>query len=129
MAPSLTKILIIEDDSDIQTVARMALETVGGFTVEACGSGKDAIRVAPQFKPDVILLDVMIPEMDGPTTLRHLRTGPVVGATPVIFCTAKAMPTELEHYKALGSAGVIAKPFDPMTLAQQVRDIWNRHHG
>lgn len=129
MAPPLTKILIIEDDSDIQTVARMALETVGGFTVEACGSGKDAIEVAPQFMPDVILLDVMMPEMDGPTTLQHLRTDAVVGATPVIFCTAKAMPTELEHYKALGAAGVIAKPFDPMTLAQQVRDIWNRHHG
>ena len=129
MAPPLTKILIIEDDSDIQTVARMALETVGGFTVEACGSGREAIEMAPRFKPDIILLDVMMPEMDGPTTLLHLRADTVAGATPVIFCTAKAMPTELEHYKALGSAGVIAKPFDPMTLAQQVRDIWNRHHG
>ena len=71
----------------------------------------------------------MMPEMDGPTTLQHLRADVAVAATPVIFCTAKAMPTELEHYQALGSAGVIAKPFDPMALAQQGRDIWNRHHG
>jgi CheY-like chemotaxis protein len=125
----LKKILIVEDDLDIQTVARIALETVGGFTVETCGSGKEAIEMAPRFKPDLILLDVMMPEMDGPTTLQHLRANPEISATPVAFCTAKAMPAELEHYRNLGSAGVIAKPFDPMALADQVREIWNTHHG
>lgn len=125
----LTKILIVEDDLDIQTVARIALETVGGFTVETCASGREAIEVAPRFRPDIILLDVMMPEMDGPTTLRHLRADPTVGTTPVAFCTAKAMPAEIEHYRNLGSAGVIAKPFDPMTLADQVREIWNACHG
>jgi len=128
-ASPLKKILIVEDDLDIQTVARIALETVGGLTVETCGSGKEAIEVAPRFRPDLILLDVMMPEMDGPTTLQHLRADPTVGTTPVVFCTAKAMPAELEHYRNLGSAGVIAKPFDPMALADQVREIWNNRHG
>ena len=128
-APSLEKILIVEDDPDIQTVARMALEAIGGFTVETSDSGKEALKNAPAFEPDLILLDVMMPEMDGPTTLTEMRAIPTLEATPVVFCTAKAMPSELEQYKALGSAGVIAKPFDPMTLADQVREIWNRHHG
>jgi len=125
----LNKILIVEDDPDIQTVARIALETVGGFTVETCASGREAIEVAPRFQPDIILLDVMMPDMDGPTTLQHLRADPTISATPVAFCTAKAMPAELEHYRNLGSAGVIAKPFDPMALADQVREIWNTYHG
>ncbi|MDX9860042.1 MAG: response regulator [Rhodospirillales bacterium] len=128
-ASPLKKILVVEDDPDIQLVARIALETVGGLTVETCGSGQEAIQVAPRFGPDLILLDVMMPEMDGPTTLQHLRADPALAATPVVFCTAKAMPTELEHYRNLGSAGVIAKPFDPMALADQIREIWNNRHG
>ncbi|MBL6927700.1 MAG: response regulator [Rhodospirillales bacterium] len=127
--PSLQKILIVEDDPDIQTVARMALEAIGGFTVETCNSGKEALSKGPVFKPDLILLDVMMPEMDGPTTLKELRNDPALEATPVVFCTAKAMPSELEQYEALGSAGVVAKPFDPMALADQVREIWNQCHG
>lgn len=125
----LQKILIIEDDPDIQTVAQMALETIGGFTVEACSSGREALEKAPGFQPDLFLLDVMMPEMDGPTTLLNLRALAQFETTPVIFCTAKAMPSELEQYKELGSAGIVAKPFDPMTLADQVREIWENHHG
>ena len=127
--PTLQKILIVEDDPDIQTVARMALEAIGGFTVETSNSGKEALVKAPAFQPDLILLDVMMPEMDGPTTLKELRKMPALEATPVVFCTAKAMPSELEQYEALGSAGVVAKPFDPMTLADQVRAIWNQRNG
>ena len=127
--PTLQKILIVEDDPDIQTVARMALEAIGGFTVETSNSGKEALVKAPAFQPDLILLDVMMPEMDGPTTLKELRNDPALEATPVVFCTAKAMPSELEQYEALGSAGVVAKPFDPMTLADQVRAIWNQRNG
>ncbi len=127
--PQLQKILIVEDDPDIQTVARMSLETIGGFTVEACSSGREALEKAPAFQPDLIMLDVMMPEMDGPTTLKGLRADAALATTPVVFCTAKAMPSEVEQYKQMGSAGIIAKPFDPMTLADQVREIWDSHHG
>jgi len=127
--PPLQKIMIIEDDPDIQTVARMALEAIGGFTVETCSSGREALDKVAGFEPDLFLLDVMMPEMDGPTTLKGLREQEGFAATPVIFCTAKAMPSELEQYRELGSAGIVAKPFDPMTLAEQVREIWKAHHG
>jgi CheY-like chemotaxis protein len=129
MTPTLTTILIVEDDPDIQTVARMALETVGGFTVEVCDCGKAALEAAPRLKPDLIMLDVMMPEMDGPTTLKNLRELPGLASTPVVFMTAKAMPSEVERYREMGTAGVIPKPFDPMTLADQVREIWNAGHG
>ena len=127
--PELRKIMIVEDDPDIQTVARMALETIGGFAVEACSSGREALEKAPAFQPDLIMLDVMMPEMDGPTTLQGLRGLADFAATPVVFCTAKAMPSEVEQYRQMGSAGIIAKPFDPMSLADQVREIWESHHG
>ncbi len=121
--------MIVEDDADIQTVARMALETLGGFDVETCSSGREALEKAPVFQPDLIMLDVMMPEMDGPTTLQGLRGVAAFATTPVVFCTAKAMPSEVEQYKQMGSAGIIAKPFDPMSLADQVREIWESHHG
>jgi two-component system, OmpR family, response regulator len=129
MPPPLEKLLLVEDEPDIQTIARMALEMVGGFRVEVCGSGREALAAAPRFKPDLVLLDVMMPEMDGPTTLERLRELPEFGETPVVFITAKAMPTEIEHFKAIGAADIIPKPFDPMALADRVREIWNAYHG
>jgi CheY-like chemotaxis protein len=126
--PPLQKIMIIEDDPDIQTVARMALEAIGGFTVEACSSGREALDKVAGFAPDLFLLDVMMPEMDGPTTLKGLRAQEGFETTPVIFCTAKAMPSELEQYREMGAAGIVAKPFDPMTLAEQVREVWKAYH-
>ncbi|MBI3186413.1 MAG: response regulator [Gammaproteobacteria bacterium] len=129
MSQQLNKILYVEDEADIRTVAQLALEAVGGFTLEVCSKGEEAVAKAPAFNPDLILLDVMMPGMDGPGTLAALRNLPSLHHTPVIFMTAKVQPKEIQVYKALGALDVIAKPFDPMTLAEQVRTIWARTHG
>jgi two-component system OmpR family response regulator len=121
----LQRILLVEDDADIQAVGQLALEAVGGFTVQVCSSGQEALRTAPLFVPDLILLDVMMPGMDGITTFTVLRQKEATRRFPVIFMTAKVQTHELEQYKQLGALGVIAKPFDPMTLAQQIRELWD----
>jgi CheY-like chemotaxis protein len=126
MSPGLHKILYVEDEPDIQTIGRLALETVGGFEVVLCASGAEALDQVQQFAPDLVLLDVMMPEMDGPTTLRALQERFGAQTPPVIFITAKVQPQEIEQYKALGALDVIAKPFDPMALADLVRRIWER---
>lgn len=125
--PTLNRILHVEDEPDIQMIAKIALETIGGFTVHTCSSGQEALGAAPGFAPDCILLDVMMPGMDGPSTLKALRALPACADVPVIFMTAKVQPAELTHYKMLGALDVIAKPFDPMTLAATVRNIMERH--
>jgi two-component system OmpR family response regulator len=124
----LKRILCVEDEPDIQTVTRIALQDVGGFEVQVCGSGQEALAQAPEFEPDLILLDVMMPEMDGPTTLKALRSHLDTAAIPVIFLTAKVQPQEVAQFKALGALDVIAKPFDPITLPDTVRGIWNERH-
>ncbi len=123
--PALTKILCVEDEPDIQAITKLALETIGGFTIETCSSGREALLKAPEFGPDLILLDVMMPGMDGPETLQALRALPGFETTPVIFMTAKAMASEIQKYKELGALDVIPKPFDPMTLSDQIKAIWN----
>ena len=123
----LTKILYVEDEPDIQAVASIALKDVGGFTLEVCSSGKEALEKAVSYKPDLLLLDVMMPEMDGPSTLEALRRLPETTNTPAIFMTAKVQTHEVEHFKSIGAIDVVAKPFDPMTLAQTLRDIWLAH--
>ena len=128
-APPLTRILMVEDEPDIRMIARLALENVGGFTVRVASSGADALKEAPGFAPDLILLDVMMPGMDGPTTLKALRATPALAATPVVFVTAKVQPAEVAHYRSMGALDVIAKPFDPMTLAETIRQVWAEHHG
>ena len=122
----MAKILCIEDDPDIQNVAKLALELVGGFTVKICSSGAEALREAVAFAPDFILLDVMMAGMDGPATLKALREIPALFKIPVAFMTAKVQPAEQTQLKSLGALDVIAKPFDPVTLADQVRSIWAR---
>ena len=129
MPQELRKILYIEDETDIQTIAKIALESVGGLEVLVCGSGTEAIHQAPEFGPDLILLDVMMPGMDGPDTLVALHHLPEIKDTPAIFLTAKALPSEIERYKDLGALDIIAKPFDPMTLADQVKEIWSGRNG
>ena len=120
----LQKILMVEDETDIQTIARVALELVGGFDVEICSGGEEALAKAPAFAPDLIVLDVMMPVMDGPMTLAHLRELEGFRDTPVVFMTAKAQPDEAAGYRALGAAAVIQKPFDPMTLADELRTVY-----
>lgn len=124
--PTLRRILLVEDEPDIQLVARLALENVGGFEVEVCSSGREAIERAPSMGPDLILLDVLMPELDGPSTLRELRKIPVLASTPVIFLTAKVQAHEVENYRQIGALDVIPKPFDPMSLADAVKAIWSR---
>lgn len=120
----LTKILYVEDEPDIQTVAKIALEAVGGFTVCVCSSGSEALTKVIGFAPDFILLDVMMPGMDGPATIKALKALPDLGATPFVFMTAKVQPSEVDYFKSLGAVDVIAKPFDPMTLSDKINEIW-----
>jgi len=125
----LNRVLYVEDEPDIQAVAKIALEMVGGLTVKICSSGEEALREAEAFAPEMILLDVMMPGMDGPGTLKALRERPALAMTPVAFMTAKVQPHEVAHYKSLGALDAIPKPFDPMALAGQVRAIWEKRHG
>lgn len=126
---TLNSIIMIEDEPDIQTVARMALEAVGGYQVEVFNSGEEAVQGIDGKRPDLILLDVMMPGMDGPTTLQELRKKPAFANTPIVFMTAKVQPQEVQSYIDLGAMDVISKPFDPMKLSDQVREIWERHTG
>ncbi|HCB43450.1 MAG: hypothetical protein CMK97_18530 [Pseudomonas sp.] len=124
----LERIMHIEDDPSIQEVARVALEVVGGFTVRSCDSGAAGVAAADSFAPQLVLLDVMMPGMDGPQTLVELRKLPIMQGVPVVFMTAKAQTQEVTAYRDLGAAGVIIKPFDPMTLSEQIRAIWEQQH-
>jgi CheY-like chemotaxis protein/HPt (histidine-containing phosphotransfer) domain-containing protein len=124
MAAPLERILYVEDEPDIRTIALAVLRKRGGYEVTACASGREAIAAAPTARADLILLDVMMPGMDGPTTLAALRELPETAATPVIFMTAKVMSADVAHLRGLGALEVIAKPFDPLTLAQQVARAW-----
>lgn len=129
MSQPLQKILMVEDEPDIRTVAHLSLQAIGGFTVELCSSGQEALVKAPVFQPDLILLDVMMPGMDGPTTFLELKKIPTLATIPICFMTAKVQPQEVAQYKAMGALDVVPKPFDPMTLPQLIRDIWAGRHG
>ncbi len=126
--PELKKILYVEDALEIQEIAKLALEEIGGFSVKVVGSGVDALQLIPEFLPDMILLDVMMPEMEGMTVFGELRKLPEASDIPVILFTAKIQHSEAEQYKALGIADVISKPFDPVTLSDTVRTIWSKYH-
>ena len=129
MGRELKRILYVEDETDIRTVTAMALEAVGGFTVISCDSGNEALATAPDANADLILLDVMMPGMDGLATLSALRGLSQTAATPVIFMTAKVQASEIQHYMRLGATDVIAKPFDPMMLSAQIGEIWQKVAG
>ncbi|SFB79529.1 Response regulator receiver domain-containing protein [Marinospirillum celere] len=127
---SLEKILYVEDDQDIREISSIALQDIGGFNLKICESGAKALEEVDDFLPQLILLDVMMPGMDGPTTLEALRNqGSVSSATVVVFMTAKVHSEDLQRYREIGVNHVISKPFDPMTLADKIREIWSKHHG
>jgi two-component system, OmpR family, response regulator len=115
------KILIIDDEDDIRKIARLALSRVGGMEVVEAANGPDGVRKAESERPDAILLDVMMPGMDGPATLAMLRAGEATCRIPILFLTAKALASEIERLRALGALAVLTKPFDPMSLAKEVR--------
>jgi CheY-like chemotaxis protein len=117
------KILIIDDEADIRRIIRLSLERVGGMKTCETPDGRAGLSAARRERPDAILLDVMMPGMDGTAMLAALRREPAISAIPVIFLTARQAPGEAERLKGLGARGVIVKPFDPMTLPDQIRDL------
>ncbi len=117
------RVLYIDDEADIRELAQFSLELDAGLEVRTAASGAEALASLDEFRPGVILLDVMMPKMDGPEVLEVLRATPEHAATPVIFVTARAFSEERDRLMALGAAGVITKPFDPISFAQDVRDI------
>jgi len=114
------RILIIDDEDDIREVAQLSLELIGGWQVLTARSGQEGLTLAAAAQPEVILLDVMMPDMDGPTTFRKLREEPTTCHIPVILLTAKVQSADRHQFAELGIAAVIAKPFDPLTLASQI---------
>lgn len=118
---ALPHLLCVEDDPDIRALIELALTTVGGMRVTSCSSGREALELAARLQPDLVLLDVMMPDMDGIETLRRLRADPRTAGLKVVFVTAKVQLHEVDAYRALGAIGVVAKPFDPMRLADDLR--------
>ena len=117
------KVLIVDDEPDIRRIAKLGLARVGGMEVVEATNGTEALARAREDHPDAVLLDVMMPGLDGPSTLARLREDPATSAIPVVFLTAKAIATEVDRLKSLGAAGVLTKPFDPMTLARELRGV------
>ena len=122
----LNRICYVEDDEDIQRIVRMALERIGKMTVEVVTDPMVAIGKITTFKPDLVMLDWMMPGMDGPTLFRAMKQRPETSALPVVFITAKASQAELDELTALGAAGAISKPFSPKDLPDQLRAIWTK---
>lgn len=120
-------VVLAEDDLDIQLVARLALKRAG-FIVRVVGNGLEALDAVRLEAPDVILLDWMMPELDGPETCRRLKSDPLTSSIPVIFLTAKSQETEIQRGLSLGAAGYVTKPFDALTLGQRVKDIVGKTH-
>ena len=117
------RVLLVDDEDDIREVAAMSLETVAGWETVSANSGREGIRLASEKVPDAILLDVMMPDMDGTATFAELRKSDRTKQIPVIFLTAKAQTREQRGFRELGAQGVISKPFDPLTLAAQISEI------
>jgi CheY-like chemotaxis protein len=116
----MRRILIIDDEDDIREVAALSLESVAGWKVSTASSGADGIRAAHAERPDAILMDVMMPSMDGPTTFREMQRSPEIANIPVLLLTAKVQGVDQRRFAGLGVAGVLFKPFDPLTLAEQM---------
>ncbi|RWG76284.1 response regulator [Mesorhizobium sp.] len=123
------RILYVDDEDDIREIAQMSLELDPQFEVRSCASGVEALTDAADWQPDLILLDVMMPDMDGPETLQRLAGSPLTASIPVVFITARTQTHQVERYLAMGAVGVIAKPFDPMVLAGEVRKLLSSGGG
>lgn len=123
-ATGLHTVLYVDDEPDIREIVQLALGLVDGLDVHVCESGERALRMLPDITPDLVLLDVMMPGTDGPTTLQRMRADPRFANIPVVFVTAKAMPAEVARFRGQGAVAVIAKPFDPMQFGKQVVTIW-----
>ena len=125
----LKRIMHIEDDESIRMITNVTLDEIGNFEVLSCESGYEGIRQFADFAPQVILLDVMMPELDGPDTLEELKNKYDLSGVMVLFMTAKVQKEELEHFRAIGGFDVIEKPFDPMALADKIRAAWDSYNN
>lgn len=126
MEKKLSKILIIDDDEDILTIAKVALSAIPESQIVCVNGGSEGIKTALEFLPDLILLDLMMPNMDGKSTLQAIRLLPSIAETPIVFFTARVQPHEIGEYYKMGVLDVLMKPFDPIGLPDQVRAIWNK---
>lgn len=117
----------VEDEPDIQLITKIALQDMGGFELLSCCSGEQALAEIERFLPDLLLLDVMMPGLNGPDTLIAIRQNPKFEKIPALFMTAKVQPSEIDELIALGALDVIPKPFNPVTLSDDIRAIWNTH--
>jgi DNA-binding response OmpR family regulator len=126
--PPLKTLLYVDDDADIREIVQMALSLDGDLAVHCCDGGERALLEMRAAKPDLVVLDVMMPGMDGPTILARMRSDDALKGIPVIFMTAKASPQEAARLRELSAIGVISKPFDPMALNAQVRTLWKARH-
>jgi CheY-like chemotaxis protein len=122
----LNRICYVEDDEDIQRIVRMSLERVGKMTVEVVGDPTLAIEAMTSFKPDLVMLDWMMPKMDGPAVFRQMKLRPETRALPVVFITAKAAQRDLDELMKMGATATISKPFSPKDLPDQLREIWKK---
>jgi CheY-like chemotaxis protein len=120
----LGNVLYVDDEPDIREVVELSLGLVSGVTVKTCGSGTEALRTMSAWRPDLVLLDVMMPGLDGPAVLARMREDCALREIPVVFMTAKALPDEVDRFMSLGAVGVISKPFDPMQLGRRVQEMW-----
>lgn len=126
---TLRNVLYVDDEPDIREVVQLALSLAPDLTVQSCESGEQALAHLRVHQTDLVLLDVMMPGMDGLATMTRMLADPALRHIPVIFMTAKAMPQEVARFREMGAIGVIPKPFDPMQLAQQVLTLWNQPNG
>ncbi len=117
------KVLIIEDDEDVRSVASLSLSLIGGLQVVEAESGAQGIEKASQERPDAILLDMIMPEMDGTETITALKKNPETASIPIVFLTTRTLSEDSNHMRNLGAVGILHKPFDPMTLASQLREL------
>ncbi len=129
MSQTLKHILCVDDEADILEIARMALESVGGYKVSTCSNGREVLERVTQIDPDMVLLDVMMPSMDGPTVFAKLHNNDQTKHLPVVFMTAKVQPKEITGYVGMGAAGVVMKPFDPMKLPRELEALWKKFHA
>nr|WP_255558581.1 response regulator [Zhongshania aquimaris] len=120
--------MYVEDEPDIRVVANIALTQVAGFTVATPNNGAEALKLISSFMPQLILLDVMMPGMDGPQLLERIRELSDFVETPIVFITAKAQSEEIQKLKSMGAVAVITKPFNPMTLGEEIRTIWRNYY-
>lgn len=128
-AITLQRILLADDEPDILEIARIALETVGGYEVSVCGSGEELLARIPEFDPDLVVVDVLMPDMTGLEVLERLREVPGYQSVPVVFLTGIIQEEELDALRQSGPAAIITKPFDPMTLADHIDSVWETAFG